>query len=75
MKIVFSAALKKGPNAHAIKYYIESEFFVILCDQTPPFLQTADDTEQEPHYHYLKWLQMLCEMLSSGQPSITIIEH
>lgn len=31
--------------------------FVVLCDQTAPFLQaSADDydTKREPHYHYLK---------------------
>lgn len=38
-------------------YFGRSFFFFILCDQTPPFLQAAADdynTEQEPHYHYLK---------------------
>lgn len=40
--------------------------FVVLCDQTAPFLQaSADDydTEREPHYHYLK---RFAQIIDSG---------
>lgn len=47
--------------------YFKNVYFIVLCDQTPPFLQaSADDydTEREPQYHYLKRFAQLIDSSS-----------